>query len=51
MSHGKIQWKDIIKIIHLEEVALSVFYEKGLIKLQCQTTGLLLRKYDVVSNL
>lgn len=46
----QLQWKDIIRMIHLEEVALSVFFEKGLMKLQCQTTDLLLQKYYVVSN-
>lgn len=39
----QLQWKNIIRVIHLEEVALSVFYEKGLSKLQCQTTDLLLQ--------
>lgn len=47
----QLQWKDVIRMIHLGEVALSVFYEKGLIKLRCQTTDLLLQKYSLVSNL
>lgn len=51
MLHVQLQWKDITRMIHLEEVALSVFYRKGLIKLQCQTTDLLLQKYYLFSNL
>lgn len=52
----QLQWKDIIRIIYLEKVAFSVFYEKESTNLQWQTTDLqlyrpqLLQKYSLVSN-